>query len=218
LRSSLRYGVDQLLVQAPIWPGLLQEAFVCDVHAREKMRKETLLTFPKQIGPLRFLHTTAPLILQLEEGIQVRLFGEIPFALEEGALHVGDDNISALIQVWPEILIALHSLQKSHIYLLKTGKVKEVQNVEGALKDFLRYYLRCRETLSPLVSDWADALLRKSAKEFAPEFRYEDAAHRWVQHRLNMPDTDELFTKWEWLRGSFQELISLYPSRSKVCR
>jgi hypothetical protein len=79
------------------------------------------------------------------------------------------------------------------------------------LKNYLSYYLRCQSCLSPLIADWADALLRKNPKDFVPAFDYEDVVNQWVSDRLEIPNAETLFTEWGWLKDSFAGLIHLYP-------
>jgi len=217
LRSALEFPLETLRQEK--WPGILHEAFISDVRSREEKRQTQMQNWGKEIRSVALLETAqegefAPLKIELEDGTVVQITGHIPWTLEDGALHLGDDTIGSMFQGWPEILVASCVLQSSQIYILKTGKVKTVENASQALQKFLTYYLRCKEHISPLISDWVDPLLRKTPQAFRDTFRYEDEVHRWVQFRLNLPEPAVLFEEWKWVRPMFSDLIALYPGRS----
>lgn len=222
LRTSLQFPLKTVTENfSEKWPGLLHEAFVSDVQLRENKRQSQLKEWGKEIFSISLSETGgveprefSPLKIELDNGAVVKITGTIFASVEKGSLHLGDDTISSMFQNWPEILISSCVLNSSEVYLLKSGKVKKIEDPKRALQRFLTYYLRCKEGLSPLIGDWVDPLLRKSPEDFQDTFRYEDEVHRFVQHRLDLPEPNSLFSEWSWLRPIFSDLIALYPGRS----
>ncbi len=148
------------------------------------------------------------------EKLTVRLIGEIRNVSKEGLLTIGEDNIRTLLRTWPEALIAAISLQAPQVFLLKAGKAKALNNVEESLKTLLEYFFL--PTVSPLIPDWADALLRKGAEEMGKEAAFEDPIVDWVLARAEMASAEKIYEVWSpFLRKSFAHLIELYPTRSK---
>lgn len=128
-------------------------------------------------------------------------------------VHLGEDKLPSVLKIWPEALAVSAALSSPNLYFLKTGKKKTISNGEEHLKQFISYYVQCQQGLTPLVPDWADALLRKKPADFSDSFTYEDPVNTWIKERLEMPSVDILFQEWGWLRETFQGLIALYPSR-----
>ena len=151
----------------------------------------------------------------MEDKSTVLLTGDIPFALRQGALHLGDDSLPSLLRAWPELLAAAAALGAPYIYVLKNGKIKTIADPHKSLKSFICYYLKCSEALSPLLPDWADALLRKGPEAFERETQYEDPVVEWLLPRIAPFEPELLFQEWSWLKEVFQDLIALYPSRSQ---
>lgn len=223
-RSSLQWPLESVFsAKKEKLPGIFQEAFFLDVKEKSQVWQQQLDKWGKKIRPLAFLYSHnmeefAPLKITLESGSVISLIGDIPFSLEDGALHFGDDTLSSLLKVWPEVLAVSMAIQSKNIYFLKSGKVKTLIDPETSLKNYLSYYLRCQNCLSPLIPDWADALLRKQPKDFVPEFDYEDVVNQWISDRLEVMDAKTLFVEWDWLKASFAGLIQLYPQRGKDAR
>ena len=229
LRSSIRWPLETLLDTQLDLPaaGMFREAFSLDLRERIDDWKEKYKSWETSIVSLSFLETAQekrqtqgriecpPLEFDMEDGSSVFLTGEISDALEEGALHFGPDAIGSLLKVWPEVLATSVALGTSQIYFLKNGKVKSIENPKKSLQSFISYYLRCMETISPLLPDWADSLLRKGAESFDGKTEYEDPIVEWLAPRLDMPPPDVLFTEWSWLKEVFHDLIALYPVRAK---
>ena len=106
------------------------------------------------------------------------------------------------------------ALQTEKLYLVKKGKCKGVEDPYLSLKQFLKYYMRCRQSLTPLMPDWADAFLRKKTDDFDFKAEFEDVARNWILFRMEKtPNIENLFYEWEWLKNSFASLIELYPTR-----
>ncbi len=224
LRSSLDASIDVVLEETIDESlGLFKEAFSLDAKEKYLEREGFLREWGQEIQAISFLETAGfpkktgsfleiPPIEWEVDGYKIRIVGDIPYALQEGALYLGDDKLPSLLKSWPEILATLVGLQKTNLYFLKTKKVKSIEDPLESLKKFTMYYLRTCTQLSPLISDWADVLLRNG--ESFPE-EIEDIHVNWVLERLELPSMISLKKDWEWLSDVFSGLISLYPSRKE---
>jgi hypothetical protein len=164
-------------------------------------------------------YVAPPIELRWDQ-LTVRLIGEIQQASFKGLISSYDDQIGGLVKIWPEALGVACALQAPQIWMLKSGKSKTIQNPLEALKGYIAYYFRSLKAPSPLLSDWADALLRKGADELEKKMekgsQFEDPVIDWVLARAKMPTAAEIFAVWgEDLRAIFQEAIALYPVRGK---
>lgn len=235
LRSSLEWPLEVSSLRHETLPGPFDEAFFIDLREKHRRREEKFSDWGKKRIRVAFLETAReglslsqeldgnllretvevpPLEIALEGRIY-RITGEVPFAMEDGALYSGDDKIGALLKSWPEVLASCIALKSNSVYCLKTGKVKTIEDPENALKGFLQYYESCRHLLSPLMPDWADALLRKTSSAFSWDFEYEDPFTQWMLFRLEKKDPAVLFEEWKWIKDCFTSLIALYPVRGR---
>lgn len=204
-KSSLVWPLDALLPsRKEKYPGIFEEAFVVDVEEKANQFQKQIETWGKKRQSISFYQTANGNEFPALQFDNVQIIGDIPYCLEDGALHFGEDTIGSILKVWPEILAACIALNTNKIYFLKSGKIKTVSNPRESLKNFVDYYLRCFESLTPLIPDWADALLK--SKPFSPDFDYEDEVHKWLMPRLKIEELDE----WEWLKTSFANLIEIY--------
>jgi exonuclease V gamma subunit len=226
LRASLKWPLESLLRAAPdLPPTLFKEAFLIDLEERATDWGNKKREWGDSLFSLSFLESAEtmrrtkdrtefpPLEIELDEGSRVLLIGEVNHVMEQGVLHLGDDSLPALLKAWPELLAASIALGTSRIYFLKNGKVKTITDPKKSIKSFISYYLRCTNSLSPLVPDWADSLLRRGFESFDTKTEYEDPVVDWLLPRLEVPSPELLFKEWEWLREVFADLIALYPRR-----
>ena len=216
LKPSLKWGVDKAMnLKHKGFPGIFSEALNASVNEKDREIKKQLDSWGKKLTSLSILETAVkeeipPIKLELENGQVVRITGKVPFCLEDGALHFGSDNLPSLLRTWPEILVTSIALSSKQIYFLKTGRIKEITNPEIALKKYVEYFLRTSSTLTPLIPDWADVILRDKKGDLS--FDYDDNVNEWIFLRLKTPEN---FEDWQWLKSSFEELIKLYPERQK---
>ena len=220
LRQSLSSPILEVLSkQKSRFPHAIQSAFESDVLFQDRERKAKLKSALGKLISLQLMSsctaqvegTYSPLKLSFEEG-DVELIGEIPFSFEKGAVHFGEDHLSSLIKAWPEVLISLVLTGSDEIFFVKKEKVKKVSSPNLALKKFVSYYLRCKESLSPLMPEWADKILRSEVRKFDFKTEYDDPYVEWVLRRIKI---GEDISSWSWLKESFSELIELYPRRKK---
>lgn len=154
------------------------------------------------------------------ERLTVRLVGEIKQATRKGLISTYDDNVGGLLKVWPEALVSGIVFDIAQIWMLKSKKSKQLINIEKNLKAFIEYYFCCLEAPSPLLTDWADAILRKGEAELEKKIekgsQFEDPVIDWVLARVDL-SAREILEDWEsYLKCVFEDLANLYPTRGKV--
>ncbi len=224
LRATLEKPLEEIFSELP--PGLFGEALRLDVEEKaaewQKQLKEwnlkpfTLIlrencSAKQWEGP----HCIVPPIELRFDRLTVRLVGEVKNVVSDGLLCTYDDHISGVLKSWPEALVVALSLNAPHLYMLKNGKKKALPSADIPLKSFIAYYFRCLKSPSPLLSDWADAILRKGAAELAKKIKkkpeFDDPIRDWILARTEEPSANEIFSTWgPILKEFFIGLVSLF--------
>ncbi len=157
------------------------------------------------------------LLFPMSSGLTLQVYGEISRISPQGLLHTGDDSLPSLLKIWPEILIARHLFDVPEIFCLKNGKRKSLQSIipSTALPLFWEYFLQSLQTPSPLLPDWANALLRQGPEQLQNKMYgrrfFEDPATLWIEEKHPWPQPDQLFAEWSpFLRRVFQPLMEIY--------
>jgi exodeoxyribonuclease V gamma subunit len=163
-------------------------------------------------------HYIVPPLVFSWDKLTVRLVGEVKQVSTKGLISANEDNLTGTLKVWPEALAAALSLNVPQICMLRNGKIKSIENPNEHLKAFIEYYFHCLNAPSPLISDWADPILRKGVEELAKKMErgalFEDPAVEWVLSRAEIATAEEMFLTWgSPLRQIFSGLIELYPTK-----
>ncbi|MBS0624703.1 MAG: exodeoxyribonuclease V subunit gamma [Verrucomicrobia bacterium] len=233
LRSSLKQPLEEVidtLDQKNRFPvGLFGEMARTKLEETHAEWKENLKGFGLENEALRTLRLRdmrdgefdfPPIQLEWDR-LKVQIQGEIKLCTVLGPVHVSDDALPSFLRSWPEHLAALVALQTKSIFPLKKGVPKIVESPLKALRKCVELYFLGLQTPLPLVSEWADPILRKTSDELQkkienPETRIPDIAFDWVNARIGKPNAEAIFTAWgNYLREALGELINLYPTRGK---
>jgi exonuclease V gamma subunit len=228
LSESLQKPLDQSLLP----PGAFGEALKLEIEEKARRWKELIAEW--QIEPCTVvlrencskaqwegMQYIAPALEVDCEGMKIRLVGEIQQGSLKGLICSRDDNIAGLLKVWPEALIMALSVNAPHVWMLKSGKTKNLSNIEESLSAFISYYFQSLAAPSPLLPDWADPLLRKRAEDLQKKMEkgstLEDPVMQWVLARTEEMSAEEIFADWApTLQTTFKDLIQLYPTRGKT--
>jgi|GEM_PF-1883337 exonuclease V gamma subunit len=234
LKAGLDLPLDMVIgrfAQKENFPvGLFGKMACVNLHQMSEEWKGHLQEFELEGFPLKTLSFSdlaggefsfPPLELQIGK-LHVKLVGEIKLVSLKGPIHSGDDSFSTLLRSWPEYLAVLCALQSHSIFCLRSGKVKTVESPRDALERCIELYLLGLETPLPLLSEWAEALVKKEhwidlqKKIDTRRPLFEDPIYDWIEARMEPVCAETLFSTWSpFLKEKLNSLIRLYPSRSK---
>jgi exonuclease V gamma subunit len=218
-------AVDKVALESDVFHKNLEELQINPEDFFSVTLKEEVWEFA-QIAPKRFV---APaLTLTLANGRVAKIVGRIDNLCPQGWFFYGEEKIADLVKAWPTFLVALQlkarGLPVGEALLLgKEGVCKQFAPFDSskALQDYVRYFERAGRSLSPLMPDWAEALLFKQADDlekaisasFAGKFSYQDPYLQWLFARGTRLPHDELFSLWsEYLRALLHPLLEVYEA------
>ena len=201
-RQDLEEEFDEFSHHLNAWGVRPEEiaSFHFCLHCRDHEKNETI--FP-------------PLLIPLSHSKKAYVVGKLDGITPKGLLFHGDKDLKHLIKVWPLYLIHLHlNPQQAKILLTKNGKELEllVPDVQTALASYLEYFLIARTSPSPLMPEWATALLQKTEADFSKAISKslsdEDPYLNYLQRRHALFDAKEAFDSWSgFLRKVFAPLF-----------
>ncbi|HEY5259007.1 MAG TPA: exodeoxyribonuclease V subunit gamma [Rhabdochlamydiaceae bacterium] len=155
--------------------------------------------------------TFVDLTVSLDEGRTARIQGTLDGITPEGFIYSGN-----LLRAWPSFLVYLCLLQgKPQLLLTKTQNIKQAPAADPRLllKEWIAYYELSLENVSPLMPDWADALLSENrerlekamASSVSSFASYQDEILSWLNLREEkMPAAEALIANWrEPLHAAF---------------
>jgi exonuclease V gamma subunit len=223
-RSKLLRMQDDL--PSNFLPKPLQRAMELEVE--EKRRERALQIKEWQLEPFS-LHLkescekagwegedyVAPSLEFLWDDLSVKVIGEIPLASKKGIISPHEDTIAGMMKIWPDALAVSMIFKEPQIWMLKNGKKKSFENPEESFKIFIEYFFHCERAPSPLIPDWIDPILRKSALELSKKMQkdplFKDSVYEWVLARAKIPTAEEIMGHWSpLLKTTFKSLIGLY--------
>ena len=199
-------------------PGIFGEIEMAEQQQEELERSEALERFG--LSAPQDLPIT-PFSIALPSGELVRITGTLNQAVPEGLVR-SSGGFEKTLKMWPELLISQIALGSSQLFLTENQRPKkiEIDAPQQQLSLFLDYYFRALSAPAPLLSDWADAFLRKGPDELKKKisthpFR-EDPYLDWLLSKTETLCANQLFDEWSgYLRTTFRALIELYPGRKK---
>lgn len=236
-RQGLKKPIETILLEEkqrfPL--GLLGQALKREVQEKVKERQELLdLWDLKEEGLFSILLRKScrkrrkiredlwenpALSLTLSNGEIVHLVGEVKLSSEKGFVHTGEDQFTSLLKVWAECLISSLLFESKQVFFLKAEKTRTLKDPLEALKRLVEYALIAQRTPSPLHPDWADAFLRKKEGDLERFLQkrsfFTDPLLPWLFSRIDAPSPLWLKSWTHPLEHTFEELISLYPTRRK---
>ena len=176
----------------------------------------------EQTGERRF---AAPAIkVSLPEGRTAHLIGKLDNLSAQGWLFEGEDEIPDLLKAWPQYLVVAQLKNtgvdvQPRILLAKDGKVKNFADADTLelLQNYIIYYERSLQEMSPLMPQWAEAFLCESAESLQKVIDdlvdgtfYQDDYLNWLNQREVDFSAEELFEKWAvYFRNLLKPLFHL---------
>lgn len=228
----------QLEAQGKLPIGLFKDLTLKKLHEEVIQIQETLSQFDLQLDSLFsvILSKECRKIEQLSCGNWVVPSIEIPFKNQKiyiigtltdlstrGLISKESHHLEKLIHIWPIYLIYL-ILQpqlnvKDSLLSLKDGSCLSLKIKDPILsmQKYLRYFFHARQTISPLKTTWAKALLLGTQSDFEKVLtddyqpnsaRIQDTYEKWLERRGFYFDVQETWKHWMPIfKDVFSELI-----------
>lgn len=231
LRAILQKNMKSVLDDHALPNGLIGEALKLEIMEKATQWQAQLQQW--QLTPMTVIlrenceqgkwegenYIVPPVELNWDQ-LKVRIVGEIKQATMKGLICANEDHLSGLLKVWPEALILGLCLDAPEVWMIRNGKQKQIADPEKSLKAFINYYFQCLVAPSPLLSEWADLILRKGPEDLEKKMQkglnFDDPIVDWVLARAQLPSAEEMFQDWgPTLCETFEDLTQLYPTRGK---
>jgi exodeoxyribonuclease V gamma subunit len=173
IQKALKSSLDRVLQTADLPINLLKPL------AKEQLQKEMDLWN----AAIELFGARSSKKIELQVGA-IKLVGKLENLTPQGLLVKGKNCIEDRIRFYPQALLG---------YPLIFLKDQKVVTLEGSLEGYLEYFLRAEDNPSPLLPDFAKALLSGTAADLKKEMQaMEDEAWNW----LLPPDAEVIHRNW----------------------
>lgn len=170
--------------------------------------------------------------IPLSEERSVWVTGKLDHVTTQGLLVDAEDEIGDWVKCWPLFLVYLSinlfsEKKKKAVLLTKAGKYKEgaFENPLQLLCQYLLYFERALNEISPLMPTWAEAFFSTEEKDFIKkvcqvgddEFAYADHYMLWLKRRQAFPDPKQMLDSWRQdLESLFQPMRSAWEKQEQI--
>ncbi|MDR2540081.1 MAG: exodeoxyribonuclease V subunit gamma [Chlamydiales bacterium] len=225
----------QLEAQGKLPMGLFKDLALKKLESEVVQMQETLSQFDLQLDSLFSISLSkeckkieqlscgnwiAPAIELSFENQKVHIMGTVTDLSTKGLISKGSNRLEGLIRIWPTYLVYL-ILQpqmnlKASLLSLKEGSCLSlvIKDPISAMQKYLTYFFHARQTISPLKTTWAKALLLGTRRDFekilmdenpSNSRKIQDAYEKWLERRgfsFNVQET------WNYWTPIFQDVFS----------
>lgn len=221
-KKALSSSIGQILqksgAQGKLPRGLFQEAAANEMEEEMQDLLSELKGFgvhPDEIFSVRLSTSSKEeeLIITLSDSRRVHIVGELEDLTPKGLLAHIQGDLKSLVRVWPLYLI-YRCLKGENRLLLLTKKGKEVEiaieDPHLALASYIEYFLLSKQQPSPLMPEWAKALLEGSEEDLSAAMSKEtkDVYTNYLKRRHGLFDPKEAFSLWSLsLKRTFSPLL-----------
>jgi len=144
------------------------------------------------------------LCIQLSNSKSVHIIGKLEDFTSKGLLVHGDKDLNTLVKAWPLYLIycSLYPENQKTLILTKKGVKLDLplEDPRACLASYLEYYFLAECSPSPLMPDWAKAVLLEQEEQLqkllAKPPLYEDSYVSYLHRRKAPFDAKELLLQW----------------------
>jgi len=163
----------------------------------------------------------------LEEPIRVpvgdsiiTLRGEIQNVSQKGLVSFSRYSFKEMVKLWPQILVYLlaNGINEIEVSFVKDKFVKKsliVEDPTSHLSKYLNYYFVAGKTLTPLMPDWAEGLIRQDYHRFKKDVEasfssdlFKNRYFLWAFKGKKTFEVEEVYAKWSpFLSETFQGII-----------
>ncbi len=229
IRTTVPQALRQSRAEGKLPSGLFQDAACQELEEEVGDLLHHLNLFgvrPEEISSVRFcahcrdderneMTMVPPLLVPLSSSKKAYIVGKLDDLTPKGLLFHGESDLKHLVKIWPLYLVYLYvNPENPKLLLTKNGEELElpVPDVKASLCSYLEYFLAAKTSPSPLMPEWASALLQKTEADFSKvmskELSYEDPYLDYLQRRQGLFDPKETFSLWSQpLRRYFAPLL-----------
>jgi exodeoxyribonuclease V gamma subunit len=223
LQIPLAHVLREIRAQGKLPRGLFQNAAVAELEEEVEDLLKELSGFgvrPDQIYSIHFSSSCRSeenyrpaLAVPLSDSKVVYIIGKLEGVTPKGLLEHAEGDLKSLVKVWPLYLIyRCLSPENRFLLLTKKGAAVElpVSDPMQALASYLDYFLLARQRLSPLLPDWAKAVLQGGEEDFGAALSKDinDPYLNYLKRRKSLFDPGETLSLWSTpLKKAFFPLI-----------
>ncbi len=209
LKTTLPQTMKQWRAQGKLPSGLFQDVAWHDLEEEVGDLLEHLHAFGVRLEEIKTIHLPA-LSIPLSGGKTAVIVGKLEDVTPKGLLFHGERDLKSLVRAWPLYLVSLCTDPSSKLLFTKSGEAFELKvDPKTALSSYIEYFLMAKHSPSPLMPEWASALLKKSEQELwkamSQESGREDAYLSYLQRRQGLFDPKEIFALWG---GTLRQLFA----------
>lgn len=223
LRTSFSHLLRRIRAEGKLPHGLFQEAAVTELKEEVSALFKKLHYWGIQPEEIQTIHLSfsytqgpevmPPLAVPLGEERIAWIVGKLEDVTSKGLLFYGENELKSLIRAWPLYLI-YSSLFSGNAPLLLTKKGEihafNIHNPQEELALYLNYYLLAQQTPSPLLPEWAKALLEGDREDIKRTFSRdsEDVYINFLKRRQALSELEKGFSFWSpILKKTFTSLL-----------
>lgn len=203
LQGALPFLIHTRKAQGKMPRGLFFDASVGELEEEMKDLSQALRGFgisPNQISSVRLC---PPLSIPFGDSGVAQITGLLEDVTPKGLLVHADGDLKSLVKLWPTYLIFRCLDPENRLLLLtKKGKTLEipVQDPKAALGDYIEYCLLAKQTPSPMMPEWAKAILEEGSEglknSMAKEASFDDPYLDYLKRRNALFAAEEAYAQW----------------------
>lgn len=225
--KSLETLLAQLESQDKLPIGLFKDLTLKKLQIEIAQTQETLLKFDLQLDSLFSITLSkeckkierlncgnwiAPAIELSFENQKISIIGTLTDLSVKGLISKAENHLEGLVTIWPIYLIYLILQPQMHqsqpqLLSLKDGSCLplEIEDPISSMQKYLCYFFHARQTISPLKTNWAKALLLGTKGDFEKTLindkqtnvaKMQDAYEKWLERRGFYFDPQKTWTYW----------------------
>jgi exodeoxyribonuclease V gamma subunit len=187
LHASLPRLMERMKAEGKMPRGLFKDVAVQDLEEEMSDLLSTLQSFAIRPDEIKAVRPTLP--IPLSDSRVAHITGLLEDVSPRGLLFHGENDLNTLIKAWPLYLIYCCLFPESRTLLLTKENAAldiPISDPQAALASYIEYFLLARQQPSPLMPDFAKALLQEGT--MGKELNYEDAYWNYVQRRGGILD------------------------------
>lgn len=227
-KKTMQMPLERLLehssAQGTMPHGLFKSAAVLELEEKSTELMDLLKKWdisPSEIHSVRFSLLShadeqdyrPPLAIPLSDGRVVYITGVLEEVTPKGWIAHADGDLKSLVALWPLYLI-YRCLEPSStaVLLTKKGTALEIplEDPKSVLTAYLEYYLLALQNPSPLMPEWAKAILEGGEEQFKEVMQkeLENPYVNYLKRRHALFEPRETLALWDApLKKAFGPLI-----------